>query len=757
MDVLRIHRCKLAGCALLWAMCSPAISWPGPLILEETSRIVPPPPPAPYTRDGAPKAAVYGNSMIVLAKAGRFPPPENYYAAFMYERPTQSAPWSLVGQLMSSTYEDVVRRPYTVDIDDALAVVVVPDAVRVFERSAAGWQQTALLDQLSQCSDVAISSGRFVIGCATGTETGFVYEKNAAGTWTLAARVEADFSLQDDSAFGPDVDLYRDRLVIGSQNFVHPPPPDPGQIYFFREQAGSWLQIDHLHSTPVPGRYAGELAALFKSTAAYNTGFGDLALFEEVEPDRWVATQKLLPIDTPMGGLGIASLDIGPGPAQDLFVYGVPGDDDRGAGSGSITLNARQSGNGVYAPVAKLLASDARPDLNLGGQVSLHRRTLTANTRDNVYVFQLPDSFAQPGLRQDDFEDGNSAGWNVRSSVWSVVSSLGSRVYRQTRTTGDARSILDGVDWTNQAIQADVRALTLDATDRWFGLAVRYIDDTNFYYVQLKRSNRVELRKQLNGVVTVLGSAPLTVTTNRDYRVRLEAVGTWLRAYVDGNLLVQARDSALTHGTVGLRAFGAQTQYDNIVVSPNPSLALWADNFEDGNLESWTRQPQSNWSNVASGSGRVIRQTVAAGDARALAGIAYQPNETAQVDHIVEARARALSFISGQDPWFGLIARYRDDRNYTYVTVNRNGYISLRKLVNGAIQVLDTTPMTVQTGTWYRLRLEAIGDRARVYANGRPVLEAVDPATSAAAPGGLYGLMTSRASAEFDDVKVIQP
>lgn len=762
MDVLRARCLKSALYAiLLLALQIPVSSGSAPIVLEESERIVSPEPRFPLNGP----LAVDGNFLIVSSATLDSVESTYRFAVYIFERPTPTGRWSFVQKLIELSFQDDMSPPFSLALEGTLATVAWHRGAYVFERTSAGWTQTALLTQPRQVfSDAAISGGRIVLGTNDGRQTGYIYQKDASGQWSFIDQVSGGLPPNDDSAFGPDLDIYADRIVIGSPNFGSFPQGDPGKLYLYRQQeAGSWSLISRLDSGPGTDN-AGELAAAFNDLAFTAAGREGVVVFREFDPDLtpndWGVLNHLVPLDAMLSGT-VASLDLGPGPVpghQGLVVFGSPADEDRGNASGSVTVSETQfRGNLEYIAVAKLLASNATPNLRLGQSVSVHERTLVASSRDGVYVFTLPQRFIQPKLQQDDFEDGNSAGWNIHSAAWSVVSSLGSRVYRQTRTIGEGRSILDGVDWTNQSIQADARVLGFNGAGRYFGLITRYIDDNNFYYAVIENTHRVRLKKRVNGIITVLGSAPLTVTPDRDYRVRLEAVGTWLRVYVDGNRLIQVRDTALTQGTVGLRTYWAQTQFDNVVVSPNPALRLWVDNFEGQVLQRWLLTPQGNWSNVASGGGRVIRQSVASGNARAITGVAVDEEVQGRADHIVEARARALSFISGQDPWFGLIARYVDDLNYTYITVNRNGYISLRKLVNGAIRVLDTSPLTVATGTWYALRLEAVGDRLRVYVNRRLTLEAIDTPGNPVEASGLYGLMTSRASAEFDDVRVTEP
>jgi pectate lyase len=85
--------------------------------------------------------------------------------------------------------------------------------------------------------------------------------------------------------------------------------------------------------------------------------------------------------------------------------------------------------------------------------------------------------------------------------------------------------------------------------------------------------------------------------------------------------------------------------------------------------------------------------------------------------------------------------------------VRSSNTVSIRKLVNGSITVLASTALPVQVGTWYSLRIEAIGSKLRAYVNGALVLEADDSSH----PRGATGLLTYRAAADFDDYRAIQP
>jgi pectate lyase len=88
-------------------------------------------------------------------------------------------------------------------------------------------------------------------------------------------------------------------------------------------------------------------------------------------------------------------------------------------------------------------------------------------------------------------------------------------------------TVLQNLDQEDVAIQADVRALSFDGTGRFVALMARYVDGANYYHAALRNTNRLELRKRINGVDSLIVSKAFTVAPNRNYRLRLEAIGGW--------------------------------------------------------------------------------------------------------------------------------------------------------------------------------------------------------------------------------------
>jgi hypothetical protein len=87
------------------------------------------------------------------------------------------------------------------------------------------------------------------------------------------------------------------------------------------------------------------------------------------------------------------------------------------------------------------------------------------------------------------------------------------------------------------------------------------------------------------------------------------------------------------------------------------------------------------------------------------------------------------------------------------VTVRRNNELSLRKLTNGVITIIQTVPFQIPASGTFELRLEAVRDRVRVYVNGVQRMEHA----GAQIVRGKSGAVTYRARAVFGGYTAYEP
>jgi pectate lyase len=95
-------------------------------------------------------------------------------------------------------------------------------------------------------------------------------------------------------------------------------------------------------------------------------------------------------------------------------------------------------------------------------------------------------------------------------------------------------------------------------------------------------------------------------------------------------------------------------------------------------------------------------------------------------------------------------ARATTSSNYYALVLTGSGGVQLIRRSGSAPAVLASGVAPVVVGAWHTLRLEASGTSLRGYVNGSVVVTATDSAFSA----GRVGVVTSYASASFDDVEV---
>ncbi len=711
-----------------------------PLIFEETAKITSPDPA--YT-DFPRGVAVEGDTIIATGLKSvdtlePYPHTRSHYAAFLFQRQSNGI-WAYVRTLATTDCDEGWDAedtcPLTAAIRNGVAAVSAGQ-VHIFRRASNGNWVAESSNAFTGPGDVSVGNGAVVTSYPVCDNLGLNgFRPNSSGVWTETFAVDSDTGCDLWGSTGHEVDISAgNRLIASTAGF-----PLAAQI--FEPTGTSWTHTTTLTS-PIGADPFG-----------FTVGIDDTRAFASGPPEApvhvfnrtgstWTHSAD---ITLPDGVMRLHATTI---KVRDLVFVGFGNDRHRGGSVGVFRANS----SGQYEEVAKLVSSSLPqqfPSFGAGvdAYVNGSSARVVATGSGGVHVFDLNQLGTTPAPIQENFEQGNAANWTpIAGSAFAVATSGGSQVYRQSSTTGDAGAFVTNINWTNQAIEADVKPTAFDGANRWAGLVVRRTNASNYYYLALRQSNVLELKRMVNGTFVTLASTPVSVVLNRNYRLRMEAVGTRLRAYVDGRLAVEASDSALQQGHAGVQMYRTRADFDNVVLSHNPHLRL-LDHRTPSIVTGYWNFPLGSWSPVYTTNHARLVQQDTAGDGRAIARIAAN-------DQVVQVAATATSFAAGAGSrWFGVVARYVDANNLYYVTVRHDNTISLRKLVNGTIHILDTAPFTVSAGTTYTLRLEAIGSSLRAWVNGNVVLEANDSSHAK----GQYGLATYRTAATFDDFVAWEP
>ncbi|OCT12186.1 hypothetical protein A8709_30540 [Paenibacillus pectinilyticus] len=165
----------------------------------------------------------------------------------------------------------------------------------------------------------------------------------------------------------------------------------------------------------------------------------------------------------------------------------------------------------------------------------------------------------------DDFQDGVADGWTPANGTWSVVTSGGSKVYKQASWLAtNAFSTVDSSAYSNYSVETNIK-LTQNDIDLAAGITARYTDPNNFYYFRIK-AGKLQIGKSVNGVVTILTAKNYTMTTNEVYAFTAVLNNSTLDLYVNGFMELSVTDTSLTSGKIGLYAFKTSVEFDNVKV-----------------------------------------------------------------------------------------------------------------------------------------------------------------------------------------------
>jgi hypothetical protein len=723
-----------------------AVAQARPVVVEESARITNPDPTGfPYF---ASDVAVDGDDAIAtleryIAAPQDGDPSDQQHEVAVHLFHRSGNTWAPVKQLVLDHDFALTSFKAGLAMRNGIAALAL-NPLYVFERQSNGdWVSATVTgtDVSNPGDSVAIDGDRIFFGGSSGPWMGTLYERNASGVWGPTSTMVGDYRSGDLEFSGGPVDISGNRaIVLSPYNDADPMLASPSVTAF-----SEWgpprrflFQSEIRSSDTTPLGYAAAIRGDEIFIAGSN--ISGTRVYRPGQSDSWEELDKLQPLDSYMGG-GEATLI----QRNHLFILQRNWNAEREA----YVINVfRKSESRPYEHVATLVASRG----GSVGNFAISGRRVIADCGGEACVFEIPTSLNQPDVIQHTFAGSALTGWTTSSaSAFTIVRRGISRVLRQSDAASPAThvALLNASDWTNQSIQADIRPLSF-ATGGWDGLATRYRNAGNNYYVRVDGAGLVSLRRKVSGVITTLAAAQARVILNRPYRLRLESIGTRHRVYFNGAPLLDVDDAKLVSGRAALLTHQSSAEFDNVVASPTPATILYARDFSSsgGPTDLWKFTGIGLWQESADATRRVFSQSSVAGVARAIAGV---PTDDQSID--VLARPSTFAGTGDGDRWFGVMARYVDDQNYYYLTVRNTNTVSLRKLTNGVITTLASYTLPVTLGTWYRLRIEAVGAQIRGYINGTLVGEATDSTHAI----GAAGPITNRAAVDFDDYRAIQP
>ncbi|OXT06732.1 hypothetical protein CE561_09915 [Thermoanaerobacterium thermosaccharolyticum] len=183
------------------------------------------------------------------------------------------------------------------------------------------------------------------------------------------------------------------------------------------------------------------------------------------------------------------------------------------------------------------------------------------------------DNFVVRDLRyfSDDFEGTFSTAWTVDSGNWSVIKEVYNEmnyVYQQNDNSVEGIVINNNTkNLEDYSVQSDFMVITPNTKG---GIIVREQDKNNYYLFRLNLINpqQAELIKVANGIPILLGSYSCTLELYKWYKIRIELMGSKILCYLNGNKVIEVKDTTYASGPMGLWTESGIADFDNVAVGP---------------------------------------------------------------------------------------------------------------------------------------------------------------------------------------------
>lgn len=673
------------------------------------------------------KVAIDGDFAIVIEDH------ETERTARLYRRLASGA-WEPAGALLTVSSSG---SPYAYIDDlamaDGIAAIRIGSVLRIFERSGGGYVESATAGTPTGAPGLAISNRRIAAARRGCNYDAAVHQKSStSGVWNITGSISG--AAGECNNHGALLDLDGDvALVLNS----------PSEIREYRRNgtATVWPQVGTI-AAPANVSFGFDAPSLSGDTAFVADGH-----YFRRTGSTWTYQRQLEPLDSAAGAY-LLDAQIRDGKVLSLTTFDQP----EVRAYPYVYVRNAAGGYDHVAVLSTLGAGGGQGFADVSGNRAIVASSEQYDGTHYIQFFDLPTPLVAPAAIANDFEQRDVAGWRQEpGSAFAPADAPAGVVYRQSSVVDKSTALLDATDWPNaQSIEAEITPTAFACADCWVGLTVRYVDANNHYYVTLRDSNTIELKRMVNGVFTTLRSLAMPVTPNAKYRVKLIANGPQITVLVDGGFRLFAIDSALTHGRAGLMTYRARADFDNVYAgSTAPFNVANKDfsRFENGRDftyqgGTWELIDQPGYpDDVAFG------QTSTSGDSRAFVG-------SVLADQEIRARMRLGAYgASPNGAWFGLLARWIDARNHYTLTVRGSNRLEIRRQLNGVSTLLRSVPFTATPGEYHDYRFVVVDNELHAYVDGVFVAGAIDGAIAR----GQYGIGTVRASATWQNFIVDQP
>ena len=179
------------------------------------------------------------------------------------------------------------------------------------------------------------------------------------------------------------------------------------------------------------------------------------------------------------------------------------------------------------------------------------RRLLLAQTPPSQIIV-VSDSFNRPNGIIGKAETGQT--WSNSGIGWVVANGMAKQ-----NNNGNAGLVID-----SGLVNCDISVIGTFFTQ--IAIVFRWTNISNYYRFRVLNNNTAAIIRVANGAASLISSIPITAT-RKDYSLRVVNIGSSIRCYLDGVLIIDANDSTyLTQTKQGLLSDNTENYFDNYIV-----------------------------------------------------------------------------------------------------------------------------------------------------------------------------------------------
>jgi hypothetical protein len=671
----------------------------------------------------AQQVAVDGDSIIVLSDDSEDQDPVTR-VALLYRRGADGR-WAF-SQILAQVTAPRVDLRAGLAMKNSLAVIKIHRVgASIWEKIGGSWIQSTVAGGLNEPGGFAISQSRILAGASGCNHDGVIYEKSGSGAWLITGQIAPDAGVCANQPRA--VDLNYDFAFIRHS---------PSLVRSYRKNgtALAWAAKSPINIPSQAVQFVGPVAVQLRTAVVPGSAYF-------TRGTNWTYAGQLKAIDYALGTGDSPKVVFRDGVVLTQERWDLPDY------SGAPYLYVPNASGGFDHVGILAGAAPSIIDFDISGRTIVSARGADYGSfADPVAVYVLPQSLVTPPAIANNFDARNISGFTLTPGNGFALAGNSSNYYfRQTVAARDTTAAYNNTDWRDyQGIEADVTPDSWDLSTSWSGVAVRYVDENNFYFAGIRNGGNFELGRKLNGVTTILAQRALNVAPLAIHHIDLSVWGSKLYAYVSGENQLVAEDASLSHGRAALVTHRARANFDNTYVKPTHGHAVFWAEYPYNVFGRPLTYIGGNWQEPQAG----LQQSDTSGSAFAIV-----PNPAID-DQTISASARLDSWGSTNPvSWFGIVARYVDPQNYYYLSVRSSNSLQIRKLVNGVLTVLKGVTLTIQPGENHRYVFEVRGNELSATMDGIVLARAIDSSLT----NGQYGFATYRAGATFTAIEASQP